>query len=96
VKPAPHGRHAFPRGPDGRPNGYARRRSDRGGILAKKSAAPRFRKISTALAGDVVAFMYRAAYESVSSHLFEDFSYTCTVVPYIQPVHVWSGALPTI
>jgi hypothetical protein len=81
--------------PDGHPNGYARRGSDRGVILAKKSAAPCLRKLSTALAGDVVSFIYRAAYDSVSSHLYEDFSYTGLVVPYIQPVHVWSGTLPT-
>ena len=95
MKTARHGRHAIPSGPDGRPNGDARRGSDTGGIVAKKSAAPPLRKLSTALAGDAVVFMYRAAYDSVSSHLFEDFSYTGTVVPYLQPVHARSGEMPT-
>jgi hypothetical protein len=66
VKPAPHGRYEIPRGTEGGPNGDARRGSDRGGVQAKKSAAPPLRRLSTALAGDAVAFMYRAAYDSVS------------------------------
>jgi hypothetical protein len=95
VKTARHGRHAIPSGPDSCPNGDARRVRDAGGIVAKKSVAPPLRKLSTALAGDAVVCMYRAAYDSVSSHLFEDFSYTGTVVPCSQPVHTWSGELPT-
>ena len=82
MKPAPHGRHAIPRGTDGGPNRDAKRGTDRGGIVAKKSAAPRLGKRSRALAGDAVAFVYRAAYDSVSDHLCEDFSYTAgTIVP---------------
>ena len=60
MKPAPHGRQAIRRGPAGRPNGAARRGSDRGTIMAKKSAAPRFRKLSTAIGGGAVALICRA------------------------------------
>jgi hypothetical protein len=57
VKPAPQGLYEIPRGADGGPNGDAKCETDKGGIIAKKSAAPRLRKLSTALAGDAVAFM---------------------------------------
>jgi hypothetical protein len=55
MRLAPHGRHAIPWGTDGRSIGDAKGGSDRGAIVANKSAATRLRKHSRALAGGVVA-----------------------------------------